>query len=64
MGAVFWVVARSEPDYPTPLKERLKHLSSPILFGCGNVELLETGGIAVVGSRNTRVEDEKFAHLW
>ena len=59
--AGIWVVARSEPDYPTRLKERLKHLSSPILFGCGNVELLETGGIAVVGSRNTRVEDEKFA---
>jgi predicted Rossmann fold nucleotide-binding protein DprA/Smf involved in DNA uptake len=59
--AGIWVAARSEPDYPGRLKERLKALSAPILFGCGNSKLLEAGGIAVVGSRNARAEDEKFA---
>lgn len=59
--AGIWILARSEPDYPRRLKEFLKELSSPIIFGYGNVKLLETGGIAVVGSRNASAEDDKFA---
>lgn len=59
--AGLWVLARSEPNYPRRLKEHLKTKSSPIIFGCGNVQLLESGGVAVVGSRNASPEDEKFA---
>ncbi len=59
--AGIWIKARSELDYPGRLKGRLKGLSSPILYGCGNSKLLETGGIAIVGSRNASAEDEKFA---
>jgi len=33
-----------------------------VLFGCGNKELLNTGGIAVVGSRKAGDEDLHFTH--
>ena len=46
-----WVLSRADEDYPKRLKERLKEDSPAILYGCGNRNLLEAGGLAVVGSR-------------
>ncbi len=60
--AGLWVVTRSDAVYPKRLKSRLKTDAPPVLFGCGNKELLNTGGIAVVGSRNACDEDLKFTH--
>jgi DNA processing protein len=51
-----WIVSRADPTYPRRLKTRLKEGSPPILYGCGDAALLETGGLAVVGSRH--VNDE------
>ncbi|GAA5531069.1 DNA-processing protein DprA [Herpetosiphon gulosus] len=62
--AGIWVIIRSDPRYPQQLKQRLKQLAPPVLFGCGNSELLNTGGIAVVGSRHsTAAELEWTAQL-
>ncbi len=47
-----WVVSRSDEAYPARLKERLKDLAPPVLYGCGDSAILNTGGLAVVGSRN------------
>ena len=47
-----WVVSRSDEAYPGRLKERLKDLAPPVLYGCGDSAILDTGGLAVVGSRN------------
>jgi len=47
-----WVVSRSDEAYPGRLKERLKDLAPPVLYGCGDSAILNTGGLAVVGSRN------------
>ena len=47
-----WVVSRAEPDYPKRLKARLKEQTPPILYGCGDAAILDTGGLAIVGSRN------------
>lgn len=47
-----WVVSRADPSYPKRLKARLREQSPPILYGCGDRSLLESGGLAVVGSRN------------
>lgn len=44
-----WVITRSDPAYPRRLKKRLKHAAPPVLYGCGNPELLNAGGLAVVG---------------
>jgi predicted Rossmann fold nucleotide-binding protein DprA/Smf involved in DNA uptake len=47
-----WVMTRSDPDYPRRFKQRLGSDSPAVLFGCGNRVLLNSGGLAVVGSRN------------
>jgi predicted Rossmann fold nucleotide-binding protein DprA/Smf involved in DNA uptake len=47
-----WVVSRADETYPKRLKERLKDASPPLLYGCGDSEILDHGGLAVVGSRH------------
>jgi DNA processing protein len=51
-----WVISRADPRYPKRLKTRLKEDAPPLLYGCGEIALLEKGGLAVVGSRH--VDDE------
>ena len=45
-----WVASRADAVYPKRLKKALGHASPPILYGCGDPDLLSTGGLAVVGS--------------
>ena len=52
-----WVLTRADPDYPNKLKERIGAQTAPVLFGCGNKSLLNTPGIAVIGSREASPED-------
>lgn len=47
-----WVVSRADPNYPRRLKLKLREDSPAVLYGCGDMALLETGGLAVVGSRH------------
>lgn len=47
-----WVVSRADEDYPARLRDRLKEMAPPVLYGCGDPALLDKGGLAVVGSRN------------
>ncbi len=58
--AGIWVLTRSDTAYPSRLKARLKTDAPPVLFGCGNVNLLNSGGLAVVGSRNVGSVDLQF----
>jgi DNA processing protein len=51
-----WVISRADASYPKRLKARLKEDAPPLLYGCGDLALLEKGGLAVVGSRH--VDDE------
>jgi DNA processing protein len=46
-----WVVSRADPEYPRLLKARLRENAPPVIYGCGDMTLLEQGGLAVVGSR-------------
>ena len=55
-----WVTSRADTDYPRRLKERLGAQAPPVLYGCGNRENLDSGGLAVVGSRN--VDDDLIAY--
>lgn len=55
-----WVTSRADTDYPRRLKKRLREHAPPVLYGCGNRADLETGGLAVVGSRN--VDDNLIAY--
>lgn len=47
-----WVVSRADAHYPRRLKARLREDAPAVLYGCGDIKLLETGGLAVVGSRH------------
>jgi len=47
-----WVVSRADAWYPRRLKDRLHEGAPPVIYGCGNVKLLDRGGLAVVGSRH------------
>ncbi|MCX5643462.1 MAG: DNA-processing protein DprA [Phycisphaerae bacterium] len=47
-----WVVSRADADYPKRLKARLKENAPAVLYGCGDTAILDTGGLAIVGSRH------------
>lgn len=47
-----WVVSRADAEYPRRLKVRLREDAPAVLYGCGDMALLESGGLAVVGSRH------------
>jgi predicted Rossmann fold nucleotide-binding protein DprA/Smf involved in DNA uptake len=55
-----WVISRADAGYPKRLKKRLKEDAPPVLYGCGNPAILETGGLAVVGSRH--VDESLIEH--
>jgi DNA processing protein len=54
-----WVISRADSAYPKRFKTRLKENAPPVLYGCGNLALLDKGGLAVVGSRH--VDEESIA---
>lgn len=47
-----WVMSRHDEIYPQTLKDRLQADCPALLYGCGKWSLLDSGGLAVVGSRN------------
>ena len=47
-----WVVSRADADYPRRLKARLREDAPAVIYGCGDMSLLDSGGLAVVGSRH------------
>lgn len=47
-----WVLSRSDAAYPKRLKKKLGQSAPPLLYGAGEMSLLDAGGLAVVGSRN------------
>ena len=55
-----WVVSRADANYPRRLKARLREDAPAVLYGCGDISHLESGGLAVVGSRD--VNDTLIAY--
>ena len=47
-----WVISRADAEYPRRLKARLREDTPAVLYGCGDIGLLDSGGMAVVGSRH------------
>jgi predicted Rossmann fold nucleotide-binding protein DprA/Smf involved in DNA uptake len=56
-----WVISRSDACYPDRLKRYLGQSAPPLLYGVGSKDLLNRGGLAVVGSRDHSEEDGEFA---
>lgn len=47
-----WVISRGDAEFPKRLKRHLKHAAPPLLYGAGAKELLDMGGLAIIGSRD------------
>jgi len=56
-----WAVTRLDEVYPSHLRDTLKHQAPTVLFGAGNIRLLQRTGVAVVGSRNIDEAGAAFA---
>lgn len=54
------VLTRSSEHYPKLLKAKLKKMAPPVIFYCGNIDLANKQGVAIVGSRD--VSDESAEH--
>jgi predicted Rossmann fold nucleotide-binding protein DprA/Smf involved in DNA uptake len=46
-----WLTSRADTDYPGLLRTKLQERAPTLIYGCGEKELLQNGGLAVVGSR-------------
>ena len=56
-----WVISRADQAYPAIYKSKLKYKAPAILYGCGNINLLENIGLAIVGSREINDELKTYA---
>jgi DNA processing protein len=56
-----WAVTRADELYPAKLRANLKAQAPAVLFGAGDIRLLQRGGTAIVGSRNIDEVGAQFA---
>lgn len=56
-----WCVTRADDAYPARLRNALKHQAPAVLFGSGELDILQKPAIAIVGSRNLDERGEDFA---
>jgi predicted Rossmann fold nucleotide-binding protein DprA/Smf involved in DNA uptake len=56
-----WAVTRADELYPPHLRTTLKQQAPAVLFGAGDVRLLQRPGVAVIGSRNIDEAGAAFA---
>lgn len=56
-----WAVTRADELYPAKLRANLKAQAPTVLFGAGDLRLLQRGAVAVVGSRNIDEVGAEFA---
>lgn len=56
-----WIINRSDPAYPPRLKQCLKSASPPILYGCGDKNLLLRRGTTIVGHKKSTADEIAFA---
>lgn len=47
-----WILGHTDEGYPQRFRGRLGEDAPPVLYGCGDADILDSGGLAVVGSRN------------
>lgn len=52
-----WIVTRADENYPQRLKEKLKSHAPVVLFGAGQLSLVDRKGVAIVGSRAVSADD-------
>ena len=60
-GRGIWLVSIADGAYPARLRDRLGDSAPPILYGAGAVELLQAGGVAIVGARDADAQALAYA---
>lgn len=45
----YWILGRGDAGYPERLKQSMKSQAPPVLFGTGEVTIIDQGGTAIVG---------------
>ena len=45
----FWILGRGDAGYPKRLKQSMKAQAPPVLFGTGQLTIIDQGGTAIVG---------------
>ncbi len=60
-GRGIWLVSIADAAYPSRLRDRLGDSAPPILYGAGALELLDAGGVAIVGARDADAEALRYA---
>lgn len=55
-----WLLCRGDENYPARMKRHLGLQAPPLFYGAGNPELLDRGGLAILGSRNTDSDTLEF----
>lgn len=61
MNKGVWLSFRTDDDYPIRLLENRPEQAPPVIYGVGPRSLLNSGGLAVVGSRNVDENGASFA---
>ena len=51
--AGIWVIGEGDRHYPAHLRNRLGSGGFPLLFGAGPIDRLDSGGVCIVGSRDS-----------
>ncbi len=59
--AGIWVIGETDDAFPERLRRRLGATGFPLLFGAGRVEFLDSGGVYIVGSRNSSGSGLQFS---
>ena len=62
--AGLWVISRGDAAFPKQLKRQLKHAAPPILYGAGSQDLLDMGGLAIIGSRDASIQPLNSPEAW
>ncbi|MFC6648908.1 DNA-processing protein DprA [Paenibacillus rhizoplanae] len=58
-----WITTRAESTYPNRYKKLLRTNSPVVLYGAGDINILENRAIAIVGSRDVDQSGKEFTEL-
>lgn len=55
----FWILGRGDAAYPKRIKRSMKSQAPPVLFGTGEVTIIDQGGTAIVGPEGATQQSAK-----
>ena len=56
-----WVISIFDKEYPIFFRIRNRKNQPFLIFGCGDINIINSGGLAVIGSRNANNKAIKYA---